>query len=76
MEALGAVFDGWDSAVGASVAAHCRPVSLVDGVLRVSADQPGWATQLRYLAADVIRRLNETVGEGVVSRIDVQVHRS
>jgi predicted nucleic acid-binding Zn ribbon protein len=73
---LGAVFAGWDAAVGPSVAAHCHPVSLVDGVLTVAVDQPGWATQLRYLGADVIRRLEEAVGTGLVTRIDVRVRRS
>jgi predicted nucleic acid-binding Zn ribbon protein len=75
VEAVGAVFAGWEAAVGASVAAHCRAVSLVDGVLQVEVDQPGWATQLRYLAPDVIRRLEETVGEDVVARIEVRVRR-
>jgi predicted nucleic acid-binding Zn ribbon protein len=71
--ALGAVFSRWDEAVGATVAAHARPVSLADGVLVVAVDQPGWATQLRYLSADLLGRLAEVAGEGVVGRIDIRV---
>jgi predicted nucleic acid-binding Zn ribbon protein len=71
--ALGAVFRQWEEAVGATVAAHARPVSLADGVLVVAVDQPGWATQLRYLSADLLGRLADVAGEGVVGRIDIRV---
>ena len=74
--AVGAVFAGWEDAVGPTVAAHCRPVSLRNGVLTVSVEQPAWATQLRYLAADVIRRLEEVAGTGLVTRLEVRVRRS
>jgi predicted nucleic acid-binding Zn ribbon protein len=70
---LGAVFSRWEEAVGPTVAAHARPVSLSDGVLVVAVDQPGWATQLRYLADDLLARLGEVAGEGVVGRIDIRV---
>ena len=70
---LGAVFSRWEEAVGATVAAHARPVSLSDGVLVVAVDQPGWATQLRYLSNDLLGRLAEVAGEGVVGRIDIRV---
>ena len=71
--ALGAVFRQWEEAVGAAVAAHARPVSLADGVLVVAVDQPGWATQLRYLTNDLLTRLADVAGEGVVGRIDIRV---
>jgi predicted nucleic acid-binding Zn ribbon protein len=71
--ALGAVFRQWEDAVGPAVAAHARPVSLADGILVVAVDQPGWATQLRYLANDLLGRLAEVAGEGVVGRIDIRV---
>ena len=71
--ALGAVFRHWEEAVGAAVAAHARPVSLTDGVLVVAVDQPGWATQLRYLTSDLLGRLADVAGEGVVGRIDIRV---
>jgi predicted nucleic acid-binding Zn ribbon protein len=70
---LGAVFSQWEEAVGPSVAAHARPVSLAGGVLVVAVDQPGWATQLRYLTDDLLGRLADVAGEGVVGRIDIRV---
>src|SRR5207244_757164 len=73
---LSAVFAHWDEAVGPTVAAHCRPHTLLDGVLIVEVDEPGWATQLRYLATDVVRRLDQVAGDGVVVRLEVRVRRS
>jgi len=70
---LGAVFSRWEEVVGPVVAAHATPRSLTDGILVVAVDQPGWATQLRYLSADLLQRLKEVAGEGVVGRIDIRV---
>jgi predicted nucleic acid-binding Zn ribbon protein len=71
--ALGKLFSAWPEVVGESIAAHSRPLSLVDGVLTVAVDQPGWATQLKYLGNDVVRKLSESVGPGVVGRLEVRV---
>lgn len=67
------VFEAWDSAVGAAVAAHARPAALDDGVLVVTVDEVGWMTQLRYLQSTVLQRLDEAVGAGVVRSIDLRM---
>ena len=72
---LGAVFGHWDDIVGPAVAAHARPVALRNGVLRVEVDEPGWATQLRYLAPDILRRCEEAAGSNVVVSVEVKVAR-
>lgn len=66
------VFSRWEAIVGADVARHVTPESFADGRLSVRADSTAWATQLRLLAADVIRRLNEMLGDGTVERIEVR----
>jgi predicted nucleic acid-binding Zn ribbon protein len=71
--ALGKLFSAWPEVVGESIAAHSRPLSLVDGVLTVAVDQPGWATQLKYLGNDVVAKLADSVGPGVVGRLEVRV---
>jgi predicted nucleic acid-binding Zn ribbon protein len=38
----------------------------------VRTDSTAWATQLRLLAPTVVRRLNEELGHGTVTAIDVQ----
>ena len=54
---LGAVFGRWAELVGPDVAAHATPRSLRDGVLTVVVDHPAWATSLRLLSADLLRRI-------------------
>jgi predicted nucleic acid-binding Zn ribbon protein len=69
--AVGRVLGRWAAVVGPEVAAHCQPVSLADGVLSVSADSTAWATQLRLLAPDLLRRLAEEGGAATVTRVRV-----
>jgi len=71
--ALAMVFARWDEIVGPGVAAHARPISLVQGALLVAVDQPVWATQLRYLGPRVVERIGEIAGAGVVERVEVKV---
>jgi predicted nucleic acid-binding Zn ribbon protein len=67
-----AVFSRWDSLVGREVAQHCTPEAFDDGRLVVRTDSTAWATQMRLLAPTVVRRLNEELGHGTVTVIDVQ----
>ncbi|MDN5893970.1 MAG: DciA family protein [Nocardioides sp.] len=66
------VFGSWGSIVGDEVAQHCFPTSFVDGRLTVRTDSTAWATQLRLLAPTVVRRLNEELGHGAVTIIEVE----
>ena len=74
--AFAAVFARWKDVVGEQVAANAQPLTLHDGRLVVGVEQPGWATQLRYLETDLLGRLAEACGEGVVAAIEVRVKRS
>ena len=49
-----------------------RPVRLDQGVLTVEADEPAWATQVKFLAATISARLAEVAGVDI-ERIDVRV---
>ena len=69
--ASGRVFERWQSIVGAKVAAHVEPTSLRDGVLRVRADSPAWATEIGYLATEIAGRVNEAVGRPIVTELRV-----
>lgn len=61
----------WDQVVGLEVASHVAPERYADGVLTVRADSTAWATQVRMLAPTLVRRLNEEIGDGVVTRVTV-----
>ena len=71
---IGGVFGRWDDAVGATVAAHVRPVRLDNGVLTVEADEPAWATQVKFLSGTITARLSEVAGVHV-DRVEVRVAR-
>jgi predicted nucleic acid-binding Zn ribbon protein len=61
----------WDQIVGPDVAAHCRAERFADTELTVRADSTAWATQVRLLAPSLVKRLNEELGDGTVSRVTV-----
>jgi predicted nucleic acid-binding Zn ribbon protein len=69
---IGGVFGRWDEAVGPTVAAHVRPVRLDQGVLTVEADEPAWATQVKFLSSAITARLAEVAGVDI-EHIEVRV---
>ncbi|WP_067450759.1 DUF721 domain-containing protein [Actinomadura macra] len=69
--AVGGVFGNWAGIVGPELAEHTRPEHFEEGVLTVAADSTTWATQLRLLSSTLVRRLNEELGHGTVSRVKV-----
>ena len=68
----GRVFGEWSTLVGGDVAEHTKPVALKDGELTVQAESTAWATQLRLLQRQIIKRISDGVGKDVVRRIKVQ----
>jgi hypothetical protein len=65
--------DSWSEVVGDAVAQHSRARGVRNGVLEIVVDAPAWATQLRYLEADLVERASRLVGPGVVSAVRVSV---
>jgi predicted nucleic acid-binding Zn ribbon protein len=70
--AIGSVFGRWAEIVGHDLAAHTRPDAFADGELAVTADSTAWATQVRLLAPQLVRRLNAELGDGTVRRVRVR----
>jgi predicted nucleic acid-binding Zn ribbon protein len=70
--AVGTVFGGWADIVGPQLAAHTQPESFDDGELVVLADSTAWATQVRLLAPQLLRRLAEELGAGTVRKVRVR----
>jgi len=70
--ATGSVFGRWAEIVGPDLAAHTRPDSLSGRELTVTADSTAWATQVRLLAGQLVRRLNAELGDGSVERVKVR----
>jgi predicted nucleic acid-binding Zn ribbon protein len=70
--AVGGVFGRWIDIVGPDLAAHTKPESFEDGEVLIAADSTAWATQVRLLARTLIRRLNEELGDGTVTKVKVR----
>ncbi|MEE1930028.1 DciA family protein [Streptomyces sp. TRM 70351] len=72
--AVGGVMGRWPDIVGAKNAEHCRPERYDEDtrVLHVRCDATAWATELRRLAPELVRRLNEDLGQGTVTLIKVR----
>ncbi|MEV4621707.1 DciA family protein [Asanoa sp. NPDC049573] len=65
------VFGAWEKVVGPDIASHCRPIKLADGELTVEAESTAWATQLRLLAASLLKRIAGEVGHNVVKKLHI-----
>ena len=74
-DALSTLFDRWHELAGIPLGDHGVPAAVEDGVLVVSVDDPLWATEWRYRQGEVLRRCDEALGEGVVTRIEVRMRR-
>jgi len=57
-----AILEVFDEVAGKQIAAHARPVKLLESTLVVAVDQPIWAGQLRRLSGELRRRLEEASG--------------
>lgn len=69
--AVGGVEGRWPEIVGADVAQHCLPEHFEAGKLTVRADSTAWATQVRLLAPALLARLNDDLGAGTVTHLQV-----
>lgn len=65
------VHEVWEQIAGEGLAGHVQPVRLHGGVLVLQADSPAWATEVRFLTAELIRRSNDVLGEGQVRSVTV-----
>ena len=65
------VFARWAELVGDEVARHVTPESFADGVLGVRTDSTAWAAQLKYLAPELVKRLNAELGHGTVTLVEI-----
>lgn len=70
---LGKLVRSWEDVVGPRLARETAPVALEAGALVVAASTAAWGAQVRFLAGDVARRANETLGADEVTSVRVTV---
>lgn len=73
VDALVAVTEHWGELVGPEASAASRPLAIEHGRLLVSVTEPAWASQLRWLEAEVVRRSADLLGPGVIDRLEPRV---
>lgn len=67
------VFDRWAEVVGAGLAARTRPLKIDGARLVLAVDEPAIATHVRFLQAELLARLEELLGPGRVTALDLRV---
>jgi predicted nucleic acid-binding Zn ribbon protein len=70
--AVAGVTERWAEIAGAELADHCRPERFDAGVLNLVAESTAWATQVRLLVPRLHQRIDDVIGGGVVTRIEVR----
>ncbi len=59
----------WDEVVGPQIAARARPSKIRGSVLEICVDQPAWMQQLQLMKPQILKKLNEQLGEGQIKEI-------
>ncbi len=63
----------WEGVVGPRLASETAPVSLEGGILVVAATGGAWGAQARFLADEIRRQANATLGDEIVKKVQVVV---
>ncbi len=66
----------WEEVAGEAIAAHCSPVSVRGGVLRVACDEAVWAAELELLAPDLLPALAARDGVDALTSIRCSADRA
>lgn len=66
------IFTEWAQIVGPEVAQHAQIEGFEDTIVHVRASSTAWSTQLKLLALRIVAKLNEALGDGTVTRIEVR----
>lgn len=65
----------WEELVGPRLARHTKAVGFREGTLRVEVEGSAWMHEMGFLKRDLIRRLNERLGDALVRDLRFMVAR-
>lgn len=69
--AVGSVLGRWNELVGENIARHCKPESFEDTVVIVRCDSTSWATQMKLMTHQLLKKFDAELGPGIVTVIRV-----
>ena len=72
-ESLLQVWDWWDRIVGEKVSKNAQPSAFKGKLLLVEVSSSVWMHQLQFLKEDILRKINEQLGENLVEDIKFKI---
>ena len=63
------IWEHWPEIVGEELSGHCRPETVRDGQLRISADSAVWMNRLNYQKWEIIRKVNRRAQKELIHDI-------
>ena len=69
--AEGNLFSEWNAIVGADIAEHSTPITILEGVLTIQTSTTAWATQLRLLSPDLLKTIQKSAPGALVEDLKV-----
>lgn len=66
-------FAAWTPSVGKRLAKYAWPKALVRGNLIVEVGDAIWQKQLFHLRSQILKSLNDTLGDGIVSGVEFRI---
>jgi predicted nucleic acid-binding Zn ribbon protein len=73
VDVLDSIFSRWEEIVGPDLATHTQPAAIDGDRLVVSVDDPTWASEFRWLEAQVLERVCEVSGSDRITKLLVRV---
>ncbi len=69
--AEGNLFANWENIVGAEIAEHTEPITILEGVLTIRTSSTAWATQLNLISSDVLASLQASAPGALVDKLSI-----
>lgn len=67
--AVSSVLARWGELMGESVAEHTRPEKFENSTVTVRCSSTAWATNLRMMTSEIIKKFDRELGPGVVTQV-------
>ena len=67
------IWEVWDDVVGEPIARQAQPNQIGNMILRVNVTSSTWMQQLEFMRHDIIKKLNERIGETVIKDIRFRI---
>ena len=69
--AEGNLFSQWSEIVGADIAEHSEPITLLDGRLTIRTSSSAWATQLRLIGDQLLTTIQKSAPGAIVESLHI-----